>query len=444
MMENIVSQKIPWGKSGWLEFDLPQGWQMVGSYKPAELAPLPDVAAALDAALANPTGCPPLTQTAAGKCKIVIVVDDVSRPTPAHLLMGSILSHLQKAGADMGNVTVVAAPGLHRVMEYEDMVNKVGKEVLERISWLSHDSRDESSLTDLGRTDRGTPVLINRTVAEADFRVLVGTIEPHPHAGFGGGLKNILPGVAGVESIARNHAICADPKYFFLLGSDPDSNPMRSDLEQAAGLLKGETFIVNTVLNAAMQVVGITAGHPVKAHREGAKLARQVFGVSIPGQADVVITDSFPMDIDLRQGVKAAANVLYAAKPGGIILAALKCEEGLGNMRVPKLRLSGLPSFIWKPLIWLMSLLISRVSAPGVSPEERFSTYFMLKALLRNRMFIYAPAIADQVQGMLPGVQVFSDFKRALDSAAKLFPRARVIIFPHGGAIYPELPSNKS
>ena len=205
MMDNVISQKIPWGKDGWLEFELPQGWQMVGSYKPAELAPLPDVAAALDAALANPTGYRPLAQAAAGKCKIVIVVDDVSRPTPAHLLIGGILSHLQKAGADIEKVTVVAAPGLHRVMEYEDMVNKVGKETLERVNWLSHDSRDESSLADLGRTDRGTPVLINRTVAEADFRVLVGSIEPHPHAGFGGGL--LRHGAVGLRARRAHPAV---------------------------------------------------------------------------------------------------------------------------------------------------------------------------------------------------------------------------------------------
>jgi nickel-dependent lactate racemase len=440
MSEVRNAQRIPWGKDGWLEFNLPEKWQIIGSYTPAELEPLPDIASSLDAALSNPTGSPPLTQAAAGRESIAIIVDDISRPTPAHLLMGRILDHLEKAGVDLNRVTLVAAPGLHRVMEHEDMLKKVGSDALEKVQWISHDSRDAANLVDLGRTDRGTPVLINRTAAEADLRILVGTIEPHPHAGFGGGFKNILPGVAGVDSIARNHAICADPKYFFLLGSDPESNPMRSDLEQAAGMLKGDTFIVNTVLNSAMQVVGIVAGHPIKAHREGVKLARKVFGVNIPCQADVVITDSFPMDIDLRQGVKAAANVLYAARPGGIILAVLRCEEGLGNMRVPQLRLSGLPAFIWKPLIWIMSLIITRAAAPGVSPEERFSTYFMLRALLRNRMFIYAPAIADQVQGMLPGVKIFGDISSALDAAAKLRPRAGVIIFPHGGAIYPALP----
>ena len=438
-MTDTNLHKIPWGAADSLDFNLPGGWTLLGRFTPASLTPVEDVSVALEQSLSHPVGSPSLAVAARGKKKVAIVVDDISRPTPAYLLIGRVLDVLENAGVKREDITLVAAPGLHRVMELDDMERKVGKEALARVKWESHDCRDSARLVFLGKTYRGTPVYINKTVAEADFRVLIGAIEPHPHAGFGGGLKNILPGVAGVESIAHNHAICADPRYFFLLGSDPDSNPMRSDLEQAAGMLKSETFIVNAVLNAGMQIVGIVAGHPVEAHRQGVKLARQVFGVKIPARADVVITDSFPMDIDLRQGIKAAANVLFSARPGGVIIAALKCEEGLGNMKVPRLRLSGLPAFIWKPIIWLLGILVSRISAPGVSPEERFSTYFMLRALLRNRMFIYAPAIAGQVRGMLPGVQFFSDFNEALQVAAAIYPRAKVIIFPHGGAIYPEL-----
>ncbi len=440
-MTDTNLQKIPWGAADSLAFSLPEGWELMGRFTPASLTPVAEVSEALEKALSQPTGSPPLDVVARGKKNVAIVVDDISRPTPAHLLVGKIRDTLESAGVNREDITLVAAPGLHRVMELDDMGKKVGKEALARVKWESHDCRDSARMVYIGKTDRGTPVYINRTVAEADFRVLIGTIEPHPHAGFGGGLKNILPGVAGVESISRNHAICADPRYFFLLGTDPDSNPMRFDLEQAAGMLKGDTFIVNTVLNAGMQVVGIVAGDPIGAHREGVILARQVFRVKIPAQADVVITDSFPMDIDLRQGIKAAANVLFSARPGGVIIAALICEEGLGNMKVPRLRLSGLPAFIWKPIVWLLGMLVSRISTPGVSPEERFSTYFMLRALLRNRMFIYAPTIAGQVRGMLPGVQFFSDFDEALKTAAAIYPKAKVIIFPQGGAIYPELPA---
>ncbi len=439
-MTNTNLQKIPWGAVDSLTFSLPEGWELLGSFTPASLTPVADISTALEQSLAHPVGSTSLDAAARGRKKVAVVVDDVSRPTPARLLIGRILDALESAGINSADITIVGAPGLHRVMEHDDMLVKVGQGALARVKWESHDCRDSTRLVYMGKTDRGTPVHINRTVAEADFRVLIGTIEPHPHAGFGGGLKNILPGVAGVDSIAANHAICADPRYFFLLGTDPDSNPMRSDLEQAAGMLKGQTFIVNTVLDAGKQIVGIVSGDPVGAHREGVKLARQVFGVKIPAQADVVITDSFPMDIDLRQGIKAVANVLFSARPGGVIIAALKCEEGLGNMKVPSLRLGGLSPFIWKPIIWLLGLLVSHISTPGVSPEERFSTYFMLRALLQKQDIYLRAFYRRQVQGMLPGVQFFSDFNEALQAAALIYPKAKVIIFPHGGAIYPELP----
>jgi len=432
-------QQIPWGKSSSLDFELPTGWNLLGTYKPSEFVALADIQATLETILSAPEGCVPLKELAQGKRKVAIVVDDISRPTPAYLLLGKILDHLVQGGVNLKAVTIVTAPGLHREMSLEDMERKAGKDVLEQVGWENHDCRNSDQLSFLGKTDRGTPVFINKTVAEADLRILVGTIEPHPHAGFGGGFKNILPGVAGVDTIAANHAICASSKYFFMLGSDPASNPMRLDMEQAGSMLKGDTFIVNTVLNAQMLIIGLVAGDPIKAHRLGVKLAAKVFGVRIPAQADVVITDSFPMDIDLRQGVKAVANVLYAAKPGGVILAALKCEEGLGNMRVPQLKLSGLPAFIWKPIIWLLGILMTKISPPGTSPEERFSTYFMLKALLRNKILVYSPSVASQAEGLLPGIEVFRDFPEALRAAAKAFPKGDAVIFPHGGAIFPEI-----
>jgi nickel-dependent lactate racemase len=441
MNQQVSSKKqsIPWGRDGQIEFELPAGWQLMGRFVPEEVPPLTNPAYSLEESLDKPVGCPPLRELVKGKRRIVIIVDDISRPTPVRPLLQTLLDYLHRAGVDDNLMKLVAATGLHRIMDRADMVGKVGEEVLDRVKWESHNSRDRDRLVYLGRTDRGTPVYINRTVAAADLRILVGGIKPHPHAGYGGGYKLILPGVAGVKSIAANHAICAHPRYFFMLGSDPQSNPMRQDLEQAGQMLTGTSFLINIVQNSDMEIAGIFAGDPVAAHREGIKLAKKATSVTIPHQADVVISNSYPMDGDLRQGIKAIADVIFAAGPGGIVLAALRCEEGMGNMRIPRIKLSGQPDFIWKPLVWMMSVLITQFAPPGISPEERFSTYFMLRALLRNRIFVYAPAIADQARGLLPGVKLFTDFKLALEEAERACPRASVIIFPHGGSICPQI-----
>ncbi|MFH1539446.1 MAG: nickel-dependent lactate racemase [bacterium] len=433
---NSSRQSIPWGKDGSLEFELPGGWNLLGRMTPAEERPLDSVESELEKVFRKPTGAPPLAELAAGGKKVVIVVDDISRPTPAHLLMGKILEHLESGGTDPGAVTVIPGLGMHRPMSQEEMERKIGKKNLGRVNWENHNYRDQSLLVRLGRTRRGTRAYVNKKVAGAGLVVMVGTIEPHVHAGFGGGFKNILPGVAGMETIARNHAICASPKYFSMVGTEPDENPMRQDIEEVGRMLPGETFMVNTVLNSNGGIVRVVAGDPVEAHREGVRVAAKLFGAVIPCQADVVITSSHPMDIDLRQGVKAVANLLFAAKPGGVIIAAMKCEEGLGSMRVPKFGLA-LPAEVEKIIVKLLSVAITRIAPPGISEEERFAAYFLFRAILRNKIFLYAPSIAEKLKGRIPFIDVFSDFNEAIRAAHKIRPGADTLIFTHGGITYP-------
>lgn len=432
--------RVPWGDSA-LESPMPANWRLLGTMIPSTIEPLADPERMLDGALRTPTGCPALTAMAHGKKRVAIVVDDISRPTPAHRLMGSILAHLRDAGVRDDAITFVPGLGLHRPMTAEEMEAKVGKNNLAGLRWHNPDCRDKRKLTYLGTTKRRTRAYVDKAVAGADLVVLVGTIEPHPHAGFGGGFKNVLPGVAGVETIANNHAICAHPKYFSMIGTDPDTNPMRQDIEEAGRMLRGDTFLVNTVLNSDIEIVRLVAGDPVAAHREGVGTAAQVFGAKIPSQADVLITNSCPMDIDLRQGVKAVANTLFAVKPGGVVLACLKCDEGMGNIKIHGVKLPYVPPGVSKIILELLATIISKFAPPGVSPEERFSVYFMLKALLRNKLFLCAPAIADSIDGISPSIRVFRDFPAAVGAVSKAAPRADVLVFPQGGITYPVQPS---
>lgn len=432
----MKKEKIPWGKDGSIEFEMPRGWNLLGRFSPAKMTPLSDVEKELEKVLQKPTESAPLPELGRGKKSVVIVVDDISRPTPAHLLMGKILENLSEAGVADNSITVIPGLGMHRPMTREEMERKVGRENLARVKWENHDYRDREKLAYLGKTKRGTRAYVNKKVAKADLVVLVGTVEPHIHAGFGGGYKNILPGVAGVETIARNHAICAHPKYFSMIGTAPEKNPMRLDIEEAGRMLRGETFLVNTVLDADGQIVRIVAGDPVAAHSEGVETASQVYGVKIPRPADVVITDSFPMDLDLRQGVKAVANVLFAAKPGGVIVAAMKCDEGLGSVRVPRIRLP-VSAGAARLFAWVLSLAITKIAPPGISEEERFVAYFLFRAVLRNKILLFAPAVAEEIDGKIPLIKTFKDFGEAIRAAGRVKPNADVLIFPQGSVTYP-------
>ena len=211
---------------------------------------------------------------------------------------------------------------------------------------------------------------------------------------------------------------------------------MRRDIEEAGRMLKGDVFLVNTVLNAEGRIAAIVAGDPVAAHRRGVEAAARIYGARIPRQADVVITDSHPMDIDMRQGIKCVANALFAAKPGGVIIAAMKCDEGIAGVRAPKMKLK-ISDDAGKLLARILSGVITRVAIPGISEEERFVAYFLFQAVLRNRIFIYAPSISGKMNGRIPLIKFFDSMEKAIEAARKYKPAAEVLVFPHGGVTYP-------
>ena len=425
---------IPWGKDGELSFDLPAGWMLKGIVEPEEPRPVDDVRLMVARALAEPVGSPTLANLCRGARDVAVVVDDVSRPTPAHLFIGDLLKALAAAGIDEDRMTLVIANGTHREMTEGEMRAKVGAEVATRYRWANHDCHDAGQLVNLGRTSRGTPVDVNRAVVRADLVVLVGTIEPHPHAGFGGGFKNILPGVAGAESIGKNHLLSATRRNFSMVGWEPGDNPMRLDLEEAGRMLPGRCFMVNTVLSPDLEVTAIAAGDPVDAHREGLRKARAMYGVAVDSMADVVISSSHPMDHDLRQGVKAVANTFMAAREGGLVIAAMRCQAGQGDMALPGFSVPDSQGLVRGAARLLLPVV---KHAPGIPVEERFYMYTALRTVLRNRVRVFAPGIPEGNRRRFPALCSVVSFQETIDRAARDMPSASVLVFPKGGVTYP-------
>ena len=278
----------------------------------------------------EPIGCGKLGDMVTPGWKIAVVIDDISRPTPVPVIFPQVLNELLSAGIQREGITIVPALGLHRGMEPDEILKRCGLDAFDGIRWENHDTDDPDKLANLGTTSRSTPVLFNKTVATADLIVSIGCIEPHIIASFGGGFKNLLPGVAGRASIANNHSLNCAPSTFNMVGQPIENNPMRMDLEEAGRMLKPAVFIVNAILDNRQRLVQIVAGDPILAHRAGVLVSANLYGVKIPAPADVVITDSHPMNSDLRQGVKALANTIRALKPGGVIITLVQAEEGVG------------------------------------------------------------------------------------------------------------------
>lgn len=430
---------LPWGKDE-ISLSLPEDWRLAGVLEPSPRPGVADAATEARRSLAEPVGSPRLRDLVQAGMKVALVIDDLSRPTPVGLILPSVLEELAQGGVRREDVTLVVALGLHRPMEAEEIARRVGDPELAGLRWENHDCDDLKRLVLVGTTGRETPVFVNETVATSNLIVSIGCIEPHIIASFGGGYKNLIPGVAGRETVAHNHSLNCTPETFNMVGQPIERNSMRLDLEEAGGMLNRPVFIVNAVLNSKLEIVRVVSGDPIAAHREGAQASADLYGVPIPNVADVVITDSHPMDQDLRQGVKALANTVRAVRPGGVLITLARAEEGVGVFGLADRKLP-LGRGAIKALAPLLVRLVPRLKMAG--EEDRFFLYFALQAMMHCTMLIYAPTIPTEVRASLPFVQFVESPEEAIERARRLLPGgAEVLVFPHGGITYPILPED--
>jgi nickel-dependent lactate racemase len=407
---------------------------------PKASAPTEDIAGACAAALAEPIGAPRLSSRQLAGKKVVLAVDDHSRPTPVRAFIGPVLKELASAGVQDKDIDILIATGIHRESRPEEVEAKLGADVMNRLRWQCHTAYDASSLVNLGTTSRGTQVFLNRLLTDADLIVTLGALEPHLLLGFGGGLKMIVPGCAGVETISRNHLQGATPDFFDYVGVHGEQSPMRLDLEEAAGLLARDIFVVNAVMDEKARPLQFFCGHPVKAHRAGEAFIENHARIEVPKQADVVLTNSFPMDADLRQSIKCVGNSLYASRPGGIMLGCVRCDNGLGEMPMSK---KTLPYWLLRSILKVIGkdrvLGLVEKAKQGEPVEEVFVAHFALQMLRRNHLAIFSDSekLPENVGRKMGLARSYTNVQDMIGWAATKAPKnATVWVFPFGGATY--------
>jgi nickel-dependent lactate racemase len=421
----------------------PALWKIVVEHKAVARPAIADFGGALERGLSSPSAGPPLFELARAAKRAVILIDDVGRPTPAGRIAPRVLETLLASGIPADRVKVVFATGTHRPMTMEEMRQKAGDGVVSRVLCLNHDCRSAQDLVSLGTTSHGTPVLINRAVAESDLRVLIGSIEPHPQAGFGGGLKLILPGAAGAASIGHNHLVMPSPQRYNMIGALPRDNPMRRDIEEAAAMLRGKNFIVNTVLGPDLEPVALVTGDAIAAHREGVAIARELYGVPLPRRLDAAIVSSFPMDVDLRQGVKGVANFPGAVKKGGVIICFLFCERGLDGIKPPGLVPPLFPVRLLLKLLGARGIYALTKRLPKKVPvEARFIINFGLQLLKDYHVMIFSPRLSQETRGRLKNF-IYDDQEKMFGRAEKLLGTSapEACLVAEGGVSFPVVES---
>ena len=277
-------------------------------------------------ALEHPVASLPLRDIARPGQKVAIVTSDISRPLPSYDVLPSVLDELSGAGVPDKDITVVFGLGSHRAQTDEERRRLVGDEVFSRVRCVDSDPSDCVSY---GRTKRGTPVDITRTVAEADLRICLGNVEFHYFAGYSGGYKAIMPGASTPEAIQANHRMMVQQAAH---AGKIEGNPVREDIEEA-GAMVGVDFIVNVVLDEHKRIVYAAAGDVTQAHRQACRYLDKMYLKPIDERADIVIVSQggAPKDVNLYQTQKALDNAKHAVKKGGTIILVGACPEGFGS-----------------------------------------------------------------------------------------------------------------
>ena len=300
--------------------------------QPKEPPPAVDPVKMLKEALDRPIGTPPLEQLVRREDRVLIIIDDYTRPTPTQIILPVLIDRLNKAGIPDSRITIMTAAGTHRPMTKEELTAKCGENVFGRIHVLNHEFDRMENLVDLGKTPNGTDIHINRLVLDSDFIISVGNIIPHAYAGFSAGSKSIQPGVSGELTTNQTHYLTERLKINRKPGMNlgKADNPIRREMDEVARKV-ALRFIVNTVLDSSNRVVKMVAGYFVEAHREGIKSSESIYKVDIPALADVVITDSYPATCDFWQGGKVLYTASMAAKRDGVIVLLAPCLEGFSQ-----------------------------------------------------------------------------------------------------------------
>jgi nickel-dependent lactate racemase len=265
---------------------------------------------------------------------VCIAFTDITRASPDHLLVPPVLAELESAGVRDEDITLLCGIGMHRPSTPEEKVAKLGQAVVDRYRVIDNEPQSPDALVDLGTTDSGIPLSVNRVAYEADLLIATGIVEPHQYAGYSGGRKTLSVGAAGEAMIAYTHGPQMVDHPGTRLGRI-EGNPFHEAITEAARRADLR-FIINVVQDDQKRVVCVRAGEPEAAFKELVDMAKTIYEVPVPQQYDVAIAGvGFPKDANLYQASRAASYLFFAprpvVKPGGVFITPAPCGEGAGD-----------------------------------------------------------------------------------------------------------------
>lgn len=317
--------RLPYGKSH-ISAVLPSGFTTDRIVPRHQLAAA-DPAATVMQAVYNPLG--EVSPPHAGM-RVAIAINDKTRPVPHEFLLPPVLAGMRHAGVRDQDVYFIIAAGTHPAVPPDEYASILPRSILDTYRVSCHDAYNSSRLTSLGETSRGSPIAINSDYMAADYRIVIGNIEPHQFQGFSGGVKSAAIGLAGADTINHNHAMMRQPGAIW--GSYAE-NPARQDVEEIGARI-GIDFCVNAILNTDKALVRAFAGDPVEVMKAGIPAVRELYAVPVAAPVDLMIASpgGHPKDINLYQAQKGLAHAAAVTSAGGRMILCAACPEGAGNV----------------------------------------------------------------------------------------------------------------
>lgn len=414
--------RLAYGRQG-LDVDLPD--HNVTVVEPRFVEGLADEAAAIRAALRAPIGTPPLRDLVRADDTVAIVFSDATRPTPNDRMLPVLLAEL--AHVPRENITLINALGMHRHSNPEERRRMLGDEVVANYRVVDHEAYDKAELVNLGRTAAGNEVWVNARYMAASVRILTGFIEPHLFAGFSGGGKAVLPGIAGSDTVLYNHGerMIASAKATYGV---TEGNPIFQDIREAA-LKTNPTFLFNVTLNKHRQITGVFAGDLVQAQDAGIEFVRRTAMRPVDGAFEVVLTTNnyYPADLDLYQAVKGMKAAAQVTKEGGAIVIAAGCEEGVGHGPFGEImQMRSTPQEI-----------LEMIARPDFLMFDQWEAQELCKILVRHPIYLYSDWLSEEktrANKLIPIKDVAATVRQLL---AKYGPGSRLLVLPEGPQTVP-------
>jgi len=434
-----ASIEIPWGRGGSLPLEPPASWAVDASW-PDLSGPIAEYPSALREALDRPEAGPPIDAIAGLGKTVAIVVDDPSRWTPVRDALPEILRRLHASGVKYEDVTISAGVGRHHVVDDIAMRKRVGDEIVNTYRCFSPPVDDLSQYLDLGTTPEGVPVRVFRPVAEADVRVLIGSVLPHLQAGFGGGYKLIFPGCSHRTTLGALHRQGLGGDASHLLGGDPAMNPMRIAIRSAAKLLRGPCFSVSHLLGNLGQVFRVASGDVDAVQATLSTEAAHRFKVPSAAPADVVIAGNDPWPGDPMMSFKVLINHRAAGKPGGLLIGLFWTDPEEIDRTMPMGAMKSIAATGaaggWIARKGLRTA--DRITAM-LGSKSQFMIRWARELVVDREVMVFAPPLRERLGPRLGPIRLYGDQAEMWRSAEGILrgiesPSARV--FPRGGLTY--------